>query len=259
MLLTGATGGLGRAIARELHARGAHLLLTGRKQDALEALCMSLGDGRAEAFAADLAQRADVDALPGRVGRVDILVHNAGLPGSGRLETFTPGEIDRVLDVNLRAGIMLTRALMPAMVERGSGHLVYISSMAGKVAPPRASIYASTKYALRGFALALGDDLDRTGVGVSVVFPGPIDEAGMQADTGVKMPAGVPHRYPRDVANAVVKAVDKNLAEINVADPIQSLGVLLAGVAPRALRRMKRVAGVAKIADRTAEGQRPKR
>src|SRR5262249_39407506 len=138
VLLTGATGGLGRAIAKELHARGAHLLLTGRKQEALEALCAELGQGRAEAFAADLAQRGDVDALPGRIGRVDILVHNAGLPASGRLDDFTPEEIDRALDVNLRTGILLTHALMPAMVERGNGHLVYISSMAGKVAPPRA-------------------------------------------------------------------------------------------------------------------------
>src|SRR4051794_30739119 len=111
VLLTGATGGLGRAIAKALDQRGAHLLLTGRKQDALEELARELRS--AEALAADLAKREDVEALPGRAGRVDILVHNAGLPGSGRLESYTVEQIDRVLDVNLRAGIILTLALLP--------------------------------------------------------------------------------------------------------------------------------------------------
>jgi uncharacterized protein len=257
VLLTGATGGLGRAIAKALDERGARLLLTGRSQDALDALCREFGD--AEGFAADLAKREDVAALPGRVGAVDILVSNAGLPASGTLDTFTSEEIDRGLDVNLRAGIMLTHALLPGMLERGRGHLVYISSMAGKVAPPRASVYAATKYGLRGFALALGDDLDRTPVGVSVVFPGPIEEAGMQADTGVRMPSGVPRRYPRDVAAAVVKAIEKERPEIDVADPVQEVGVLLAQFSPRLLRWGKRMSGVYAIADRTVAAQRVKR
>jgi len=90
VLLTGATGGLGRAIAKALHERGAHLLLTGRRQEALEELCRELGAERAEPLAADLAVRADVEALPGRAGQVDVLVHNAGLPRGRRLEDFTP-------------------------------------------------------------------------------------------------------------------------------------------------------------------------
>src|SRR4051812_1370941 len=163
VLLTGATGGLGRAIAKALHDKGAHLLLTGRKQEALDELAAELGGTRAEGLAADLAKREDVDGLPARAGQVDILVHNAGLPGSGRLESFTPEEIDRVLDVNLRAGIMLTHAFLPQMTQRGAGHLVYVSSMSGKVPTARASIYAATKYGLRGFAAALLDDLHGSG------------------------------------------------------------------------------------------------
>src|SRR4051794_36968578 len=93
VLLTGATGGLGRAIAKALDKRGGHLLLTGRRQEALDELAAELRS--AEGLAADLANRDDVAALPARAGRVDILVHNAGLPGSGRLESFTPDEIDR--------------------------------------------------------------------------------------------------------------------------------------------------------------------
>lgn len=255
VLLTGATGGLGRVIARQLHERGAHLLLSGRSQDALEDLCAELGGRRAEALAADLAERSDVDTLPARAARVDILVHNAGLPGSGRLESFTLEEADRVLDVNLRAGIHLAHELLPPMVERGSGQLVFISSMAGKV--PVTPLYSATKYGLRGFAAALRDDLHGSGVGVSAIFPGPIEEVGMQADSGVKTPN--PKRYPKDVAAAVVKAIEHDKAEITVADPIQRAGEYMAALAPAAAARARRLVGLRKIVEATAEGQRPKR
>jgi NADP-dependent 3-hydroxy acid dehydrogenase YdfG len=182
VLLTGATGGLGRAIGKALDQRGAHVILSGRKQEALEALAAQLGS--AEPVAADLAKREDVDALPSRAGQVDILVHNAALPGSGRLESFTPEEIDRALDVNLRAGIMLTHALLPAMLERRRGHLVFVSSIGGKVPTARASIYAATKYGLRGFAGALRDDLHGSGIGVSAVFPGVIEQHHLCAACG---------------------------------------------------------------------------
>jgi uncharacterized protein len=253
VLLTGASGGLGRAIAAALHERGAHLLLSGRNQAALASLARGLVG--AEVLAADLALRDDVDRLPGRAGVVDMLVHNAGLPGSGRLESFTPEEIDRVLDVNLRAGIQLTRALLPAMVERGRGHIVFMSSMAGKI--PVTPLYSATKFGLRGFAGALRDDLHGSGIGVSAVFPGPIEEAGMQADSGVKTPN--PKRYPRDVADAVVKAIEKNRGEVTVADPIQRTGELLLALTPATAARARRLVGLHKIVAATAEGQRPKR
>jgi short-subunit dehydrogenase len=255
VLLTGATGGLGRVIAQALHERGAHLLLSGRSQDALVALCRELGGESAEALAADLARREDVERLPERAGRVDVLVHNAGLPGSGRIETFTPEEIDRVLDVNLRAGIVLSHALLPAMLERGRGQLVFMSSMAGKI--PVTPLYSATKYGLRGFAGALRDDLHGSGIGVSAIFPGPIEEAGLQADSGVKTPN--PKRYPTDVADAVVRAIEANKAELTVADPIQRTGELMAALAPVTAARARRLVGLRKIVEATAEGQRPKR
>jgi uncharacterized protein len=253
VLLTGATGGLGRAIAQALHERGAHLLLSGRNEQALAELVGELRN--ADALAADLANRDDVSALPERSGQVDILVHNAGLPGSGRLESFTPEEIDRALDVNLRAGMQLARALLPAMLQRGSGQLVFMSSMAGKV--PVTPVYSATKYGLRGFAAALRDDLHGSGVGVSTIFPGPIEEVGMQADSGVRTPN--PKRYPKDVAAAVVKAIEKDKPEITVADPIQRTGEYLAALAPATAARARRLVGLHKIVAATAEGQRPKR
>ena len=252
VLLTGATGGLGRAIAKALDQRGAHLLLSGRKPEALEELARELRS--AEAIAADLAGRDDVEALPGRAGQVDILV-----PGSGRLESFTPDQIDRVLDVNLRAGIMLTHALLPAMTERGRGHLVYVSSMSGKVPTARASVYAATKYGMRGFAGALRDDLHGTGVGVSTVFPGPIQGAGMWDDAGIQLPRWVPTKAPEDVGSAVVKAIEGNRPELAVADPGQRMASVLENVSPRAGAWLRRRLPVAELADRTAEAQKLKR
>ena len=178
VLLTGATGGLGHAIARALAARGASLTLTGRRAEVLEPLAEDLG-GRA--VAADLADPAAPARLLADAGRVDVLVANAGLPASGGLHSFTEEEIDRALTVNLRAPIMLAHALTPGMVERRRGHLLFVSSLAGRAAPTGSSIYSATKFGLRGFGLALREDLAGKGVGVSVLLPGFISEAGMLA------------------------------------------------------------------------------
>jgi short-subunit dehydrogenase len=258
VLLTGATGGLGHAIAKALHARGAVLLLTGRRAELLEALCAELGE-RAEALPADLADRGAVTALPGRAGDVDILVHNAGLPGSGRIGSFTPDQIDRVLDVNLRAGIMLTHALLPSMLDRDRGHLVYVSSMSGKIPTVRASVYAASKYGLRGFAGALRDDLHGTGVGVSTVFPGPIKGAGMWDEAGIELPRWVPTKSPEDVGAAVVRAIEQDRPELAVADPGQRMAAVLENASPRAGAWLRRLLPVEELADRTAEAQRSKR
>ena len=126
VLVTGATGGIGEAIARGLIDRGARVLLSGRRQDALEELAGRLGE-RAEVMLADLAERDAPARLAEEAGVVDVLVANAALPASGRVEDFDPEEIDRALDVNLRAPIQLTRALLPGMLARGRGHLVFVS------------------------------------------------------------------------------------------------------------------------------------
>jgi short-subunit dehydrogenase len=258
VLLTGATGGLGRAMAKALHARGAHLLLTARREDVLDAICSELGE-RAQALAADLTKRDDVTALPARAGQVDVLVHNAGLPASGKLESFSTEQIDRALDVNLRAGIVLTHALLPEMERRGRGHLVYVSSMSGKIPTVRASVYAATKYGLRGFAGALRDDLYDSPIGVSAVFPGPIKGGGMWADAGVELPWWVPTRAPDDVGAAVVKAIEKDKPEVDVADPLQKLGAWIAAGLPGPAARIRRLLPVEKLADETAAAQINKR
>jgi uncharacterized protein len=215
VLLTGASGGLGEAIARGLADRGARLLLTGRRVDALQTLAQELG---AQAVACDLVNRAEVERLAEQAADVDVLVANAGLPGRGSLPRLEPDEIDRVLEVNLRAPIMLARLLVPGMIHRGRGQLVFVSSFAGKVpAAGESSIYTASKFGLRGFAHGLRAQLRQKGIGVSLVTPGPISEAGMFANGGPKMPAFIRPLPPARVARAVVKAIERNEAEVDVA------------------------------------------
>jgi short-subunit dehydrogenase len=258
VLLTGASGGIGNAIARVLHERGASLAITGRRVDALEALKAELGD-RVDVIQADLAERADVDALPARAGTVDVLVANAGLPGSGKLTGFEPAQIDRALDVNLRAPMQLTHALLPGMLERASGHFVYVSSLNGKVPAAGSTVYSSTKFGLRGFGASLHDELDGTGVGATVVFPGFISDAGMFADTGVKLPPFVGTKKPEDVAAAVLSGIEKNRGEIDIAPiPVRLTGKL-ASIAPTGVTAFNRKLGGRKVANDMEEAQRHQR
>jgi len=256
ILLTGATGGLGHAIARALHQRGGKLILTGRRTDVLEPLAAELD---ARALAVDLSGSAEVERLATESGEIDILVANAALPASGRLETYTIEEVDRSLDVNLRAPIVLAHALAPAMIERGSGHLLFMSSLAGKAATPGSALYNASKFGLRGFASALRADLRASGVGVSAVFPGFIRDAGMFADAGVKLPTGVGTRTPEDVAAAVVKAIEHNRAEVDVAPLSMRAGAIFAGLVPELAASVSRRLGSEDVAHKVAKTQREKR
>jgi short-subunit dehydrogenase len=257
-LLTGATGGIGRAIARALDAEGARVLLSGRRADLLEELRAGLGDG-ANCLPADLAEPGAAAELAGRAGAVDVLVANAGLPASGRLDGFTPAEIDRALDVNLRAPMQLTRELLPGMLERGRGHLVYVSSLSGKVASTGSSVYSATKFGLRGFAAGLREDLYLSGVGVTVVFPGFVRDAGMFADSGARLPSWVGTVTPEQVAEAVVSGVERGRAEVDVAPLSLRAGTLAGSLAPVTAARVQRRLGSDRIARAIADRQRAKR
>ncbi len=257
VLLTGATGGLGQAIARALHARGGELILTGRRSDVLEPLAAELTG--ATTLAVDLADAAELDRLVQEAGRVDILVANAGLPATGRLESFTVEQIDRALDVNLRAPIALAHALVPAMIERGSGHLAFMSSLNGKAATPQTCVYNATKFGLRGFAAALRTDLRHDGVEVSAVFPGFIRDAGFFADSGTELPPGIATRSPQDVARAVIGAIERNRGEVDVAPLSLRLGAAFAGLAPDLANSLSRRMGAERIAADLAAANADKR
>jgi short-subunit dehydrogenase len=186
-------------------------------------------------------------------------VANAALPASGRVDSFTPEEIDRALDVNLRSPIQLAHAIAPGMVERGRGHLVFIASLSGKISSGGGAIYSATKFGLRGFATGLREDLLGSGVGVTTVYPGFISDAGMFADAEVKLPPGVGTRSPEEVAAAVVRGIEEGKAELDVAPFGMRLGARLWGVSPTAMGALQRRLGSLKVADELAKGQRSKR
>ena len=255
-LVTGASGGLGQAIARALAQRGASLVLSARTVDVLEALAAETG-GRV--VASDLSDRAAVERLVEDAGPVDALVANAGIPGSGPLESFSVEQIDRALDVNLRAPMIMTRLMCEGMVSRGGGHIVFVSSLSGKAGTARSSVYAATKFGLRGFAQSLREDLRPRGVGVSTVFPGFIRGAGMFHDSGAKVPGYVGTKTPDDVARAVVKAIEHDRSEIDVAPLQMRIGTAIAGLAPEAAAIVQRKLGANEIARRVTDAQRDKR
>ncbi len=257
-LLTGATGGLGMAIAEALAERGATLVLSSRKAEQLEKLAESLPGAGHRALVSDLAVEGEALRLVESAGEVDVLVANAGLPASGRLEGFTQEEIGRALCVNLESPVRMARELMPAMTGRRSGHLVFVSSISGKAATARASLYAATKFGLRGFALCLRDDLRGSGVGVSVVSPGVIRSAGLFADSGAEAHPLMGTGTPEQVGAAVVRAIERDRGEITVA-PLRQRA--LSRIAINAPELSGRIAGplAARVADEIARGQTDKR
>jgi short-subunit dehydrogenase len=256
VLVTGATGGLGHAIARAFAARGADLLLSGRRAEVLAPLASELG---ARTLSCDLGDRDAVAALAAQAADADVLVLNAALPASGELAELSQEQIDMMLEVNLRAPIALARAVLPGMVDRRRGHMVFVSSLSGKAASPASSMYSATKFGLRGFALALREDLHGAGVGISVVLPGFIRDAGMFADAGISLPFGVGTRAPEDVADAVIRCVEHNRAEITVAPAGLRLGASFAGLAPGLAAQFSRRLGSDKIATELAANQIDKR
>jgi short-subunit dehydrogenase len=256
VLITGATGGIGHAIARAFAREGATLLLTGRRAAVLEPLAAEVGG---QAIACDLADRAQVAELIERASDVDVAVNNAALPASGPLVSFSTEELDRALDVNLRAPMLLARALAARMTARGSGHIVFISSVAGKLASPGSGVYSATKFGLRGLASGLRQDLHGSGVGVSTILPGFISDAGMYADTGVKLPPGIGTSTPEEVADAVLRAIRRNRPEIVVAPRSMRLGAALGGLAPAIAERVQRATGAEKVSGQMHAAQLDKR
>ena len=255
-LVTGASGGIGAAIAEGLHRRGAALRLTGRNEAQLEAVAGRTGG---EVIICDLGDRDQLDELAAASHDCDILIANAGLPGSGPLLDFSPEEIDHALDVNLRAPIQLSRALGAEMAGRGRGHIIFISSLLGKIATPGSSLYSATKFGLRGFAAGLRADMAASGVGVGVVFPGFIRDAGMFHDSGTRLPSWVGTNTPDEVADAVCRAISDNRAETDVAPVIIRSTVWAAGAAPGLATRVIDRLGASSVSSQLARGQRDKR
>lgn len=237
-VVTGATGGIGAATARALHAAGARCVLAGRKADVLAALAAELD---AAAVAGDLTDPADVtlllDTASSAYGRIDILVSNAGVGRAAPLTTLTADDVDGLLQINLRAPIELVRRALPGMVERRSGHIVLVSSIAGLVGVRDETVYAAAKAGLIGFADSLADELHGTGVGVTVVAPGVV-ETEFFARRGRPYDRARPRPMPPTVvADAIVRAIRTDQFQVVVP---RWLGVVarLRGLAPGLYRSL---------------------
>lgn len=248
ILITGASGGLGSAMARDLAQRGAKLVLTARRAEVLDALAAETGG---EVLVADLADRAAVERVAARAASCDVLIANAGIAGDPPLAELTAADIDNSIEVNLRSPIVLAHAFAQARITAGKpGQIVLIGSLAGVAASPGTRMYNATKFGLRGFAHSFREELNGTGVGCSLVAPGFIRDAGLFADGGVELPPGVRTKVPADVVAGVVKAITKNPAEVYVSTPelrvASTVGSLAPGLAAWVQRRLN-------VSDRVAD------
>ncbi len=212
ILLTGATGGLGRALARRMARGGARLALTGRQSRALAALADELGG---EAIAGDITDRGFIGQLAKRLGTLwgeapDVVVNNAG---AFELAAFVETAADRfasVLAVNLQAPVEIARTWLPGMLARGSGQVVNIGSVAGRRAFPGNAAYSASKFGLRGIHEVLVEELRGTGVRVTWIEPSAIDTPlwdRFDPDRRPDLPARSEMLDPEAVAEAVVFAI----------------------------------------------------
>ena len=215
-LVTGASRGIGPHIARELAAGGYSLVLTARSEPELHAIAAELG---ARAVVADLTDPHDVERLARAAGPVDVLVNNAGGDPQREFDAMSWAENEAIFRLNVLAPMQLTHALLPGMLERGRGHVVNISSIAGRVGFPYTEAYAAAKDGLIGFTRVLRNDHAARGVSASAVVLGAIRDAGQGQRTadelGLKLPpmATAPAAA---VGRAVADAIRKNRAEVVV-------------------------------------------
>jgi len=205
-VVTGGGRGIGAAIGKKLAAMGAVAILCGRTQSSLESAvaAISAAGFRAEAAKCDVTDRVSVESVAGHVqskyGRIDILVNNAGIGGfGGPLHQLSIEAWDDVLNTNLRGVFYCIRAFAPLMIKARTGHIINISSLAGKNPLPNGAAYAASKWGLNGLSYSLAEELRQHNIRVSVVCPGSVN-------TDLSPHAGKDTRkmlQPEDVAHAV--------------------------------------------------------
>ncbi len=179
-LVTGATGGIGGAIARAYHARGATVVLTGTRVDALDGLKQELG-ANTHAIACNLGDAQAIAALPGQIeeltGQLDILVNNAGITRDGLLMRMKDEDWDAVMDINLKAAFQLSRACIKGMMRRRYGRIISITSVVGVTGNPGQANYAASKAGIIGFSKALAREVASRNITANCIAPGFIETA----------------------------------------------------------------------------------
>jgi hypothetical protein len=244
-LVTGASSGIGAALARDLAAAGAAVALVARRAGHLAEIVTTLPPGRSAAFPCDVrdaaAVAATVAAVRERFGAIALLVNNAGI---GRYLPFletSAEEVAAILETNLHGALHFTRAVLPEMLARRHGHVVNVASIAGRIGSRNHAVYCASKFALVGFSESLAYELEGTGVGVTLVNPGIIDTAFFDHQSFADFPTHARARAipPEAVSAAIVRAVRRGRREVTV-PATYALGTVLKTIAPRVFRRLMR-------------------
>ena len=221
-IVTGASSGIGLATAQELSRRGIRVVLAARRSAELEELAGAINErgGEAIAFPTDISDARQVQRLVDRAeslyGSVDILVNNAGIGWTKLLVRSSAEEITRIVDINLTGAILMTRAVLPGMLERNRGTIINVSSVCGRVAVE--PLYSATKYGIRGFSLALRRQLVGSNVSVSLVSPGNIR-------TEMTKDIDEPMAEPEVVARKIAEVIERPRREVIV--PIKHYATVL--------------------------------
>lgn len=243
-LVTGASSGIGRILSLRLAREGARLALLARRADALEAVADEIRERGGEAIVlpcdvSDLGAAEDAarSALA-RFGAIDLLVNNAGYGHRGPFLEWELEDMERMIRVNFLGALSVTRALAPSMVERGEGWIVFIASVAGRIAPPEESVYAASKFAMVGLAESLSVELEDSGVHVLTVCPGAIRTSFFDAEALRRLPP-VAQRWmvePDALVHAVLDALARGRRSLTYPRALAAAYVVRA-LAPGFLRR----------------------
>jgi short-subunit dehydrogenase len=263
-VLTGAASGIGEHVAYGLAHRGSDLVLVDVDQERLETVGRRITTAHpgltVRTLVADLSDRSAVEAVAARVlsehPAIGLLVNNAGIALGGRFDQVSIDQFEQVMNVNFRAPMLLTHALLPALTATPGGHLVNVSSLFGLIAPPGQSAYCASKFALRGLSESLRGELVDNGVGVTTVHPGGIKtRIAESALVGAHVPEEEiePHRKlfaallsypPQKAAAQILRAVAKRKARLLIATSAKAPD-LLARLLPVGHARIVRAATVA--------------
>ena len=257
VILTGASQGLGAVMAWALADAGATLILAARNEAKLAETLKRLPPGhRASTLRCDVTAASDRAALVERVlkeqGRVDVLINNAGVEDLGVFAEQDPAVMERILATNLLAPMQLTRLVLPAMLARGSGHVVNIASLAGRTGMPFGSVYSGSKGGLAEWSISLAAELSDSGVAVSVICPGFVAETGMFSRKGTAPPRSIGASRPGDVARAVLKVLATRRVEVVVNPKPVRLLMALKALSPEAALALGRRLGLLAFLKRIA-------
>jgi short-subunit dehydrogenase len=261
-IVTGASRGIGVRIASALAKEGVNLSLAARSEAELEAVRAEIAALGAKAIATkcDVTNADDrtrlIERTETELGPVDLLINNAGIETAAHFETAPPDDLVQTIEVNLIAAMLLTRAVLPGMLQRKRGHVVNIASGAGKAGVPFAVAYSTSKHGLVGLTNSLRCEYLGNPVGFSVVCPGFVSDTGMYArweDKGAKAPKIVGRASPDRVAEVVVSCILKNRGEVLVNTPPLRPLVVLFNVAPRVMPRVMKLFGYTRTFERVTE------